>query len=329
MASAARSVGRWDSGLLIACVVLSLVAQGLPDGLRASVTASLRRTILAPLVKMQYNAELSRRSWLTREARTVAEDSVALRSMRLAGVENENVRLRRMLGLGHALRWGFVPAEALTRREPGEEYSVVLSAGSQDGVRPFSPVVAPEGLVGMVKEVDPSMSVAILWTNPDFRVSAMTADGAAFGIVAAHLAGGADRYLLEMRGVPLRSTLAPGTLVLSSGLGGVYPRGIPIGTVLGQIKTSEVWAHTYLLRPTVLPADVREVMILLPRRAMAGVAGVWTQGASADSAAKSIVAAEDSIVRRAARLGAGTGSAPAADSAHAPGAGGAGRRDRP
>lgn len=297
MASAARAVSRWDSALLAGCIVLSLVAGGLPARMREPLTGALRQTILAPLVELQHNAELTRQAWVTRAARTVAEDSLALRSVRLESVEDENARLRSLLGLGRALKWGFVPAEVLMRRDAGDEYSVVLSAGSRDGVRQFSPVVSPEGLVGMVNTVDPTMSIAILWTHPDFRVSAMTADGSAFGIVASHLGGGPQRYLLEMRGVPLRSTLAPGTLVLSSGLGGVYPRGIPIGTVLSEIKTSEVWARTYLLRPSVLPADMGAVMVLLPQRATAGVQNVWAVGHSADSAAKHIIQAGDSLAR--------------------------------
>ena len=59
-----------------------------------------------------------------------------------------------------------------------------------------------------------------------------------------------------MRGVPFRSTLKPGAVVYSSGLGGIYPRGIPVGVVLGEIKTAEAWARTYLLRPAVNPAEI-------------------------------------------------------------------------
>jgi rod shape-determining protein MreC len=178
---------------------------------------------------------------------------------------------------------------------------VVLSAGSKAGILPFSPVVAPEGLVGMVKSVDPSMSIAIVWAHPDFRVSAMAVDGGAFGIVGAHLGGEPERYLLEMRGVPMRSTLKPGTLIVSSGLGGTFPRGIPVGTVIAEMKTSELWARTYLLRPAVAPADVSDVMVLLPSRAKAGVQTIWKTGSYADSAVKSIVAAGDSLGRLQAR----------------------------
>ncbi|HEX6536291.1 MAG TPA: rod shape-determining protein MreC [Gemmatimonadaceae bacterium] len=297
MHPAARIYGRRDTIFLIACIVLSLVALGLPDRMRDPLAASLRRSVLAPLVSLQRNAELSRRAWVTREARAAARDSVALRSMALNAVDAENRRLRLLLGLGARLKWGFIPAEVLQGRGVGEEYSVTLSAGARAGVQPFSPVVAPEGLVGMVKTVDPTMSIAIVWAHPDFRVSAMAADGSAFGIVAAHLGSEPERYLLEMRGVPVRSTLKPGTLIVSSGLGSTFPRGIPVGTVLGEIKTSELWARTYLLRPAVMPAEMNSVMVLTPRRSTSGVEGVWQTGRGLDSAARAVVAAGDSLQR--------------------------------
>jgi rod shape-determining protein MreC len=84
---------------------------------------------------------------------------------------------------------------------------------------------------------------------------------------------------------------------VSSGLGGTFPRGIPVGTVIAEMKTSELWARTYLLRPTVAPADVTDVMVLLPARTTAGVQTVWKVGAHTDSAVKSIVAAGDSLAR--------------------------------
>ncbi|MEO6211921.1 MAG: rod shape-determining protein MreC [Gemmatimonadaceae bacterium] len=277
--------------------MVALAAIQLPEHVRDPFASALRRTILAPFVSLQGDAEQSRRSWLTRATREAQRDSIALRAMSLDASLADNDRLRTLLGLGEALRWGFVPAEVLQGRGVGEEYTVVLSAGSKAGILPFSPVVAPEGLVGMVKSVDPTMSIAIAWAHPDFRVSAMAVDGGAFGIVGAHLGGEPERYLLEMRGVPMRSNLKPGALIVSSGLGGTFPRGIPVGTVIAEMKTSELWARTYLLRPAVAPADVADVMVLLPARTTAGVQTVWKVGLFADSAVKSIVAAGDSLAR--------------------------------
>ena len=293
---ASRVSGRRDTLLLGACVALSVLTLALPQAVRDPFAAAMRRSVVAPLLSLQYNAELTRRAWEARERTRAERDSVVLAAMTAPELERENARLRRMLGLGRRLRWGFVPAEALFSRSPGEEYTVVLSAGSRAGVRPFSPVVAPEGLVGMVKMVDPTMSIAIVWPHPDFRVSAQSADGSAFGIVAAHLGDEPDRYLLEMRGVPLRTSLTPGTLIVSSGLGGVYPRGIPIGVVQRELRTSEVWANTYLLRPAVLPADVSTVMILHPQRAGSGVEGVW-ELANPDSLAADSARRADSLAR--------------------------------
>ena len=293
---ASRVSGRRDTLLLGACVTLSIVTLALPQSMRDPLAAVMRRSVVAPLLSLQYNAELTRRAWEARERTQAERDSVVLAAMTAPELERENERLRRLLGLGRRLRWGFVPAEALFNRSPGEEYTVVVSAGGRAGVKQFSPVVAPEGLVGMVRIVDPTSSIAIVWPHTDFRVSAQSADGNAFGIVGPHLGDEPDRYLLEMRGVPLRTSLTPGTLIVSSGLGGVYPRGIPIGVVQRALRTSEVWANTYLLRPSVLPSDISSVMILHPQRAGSGVEGVW-ELASPDSLAADSARRADSLAR--------------------------------
>lgn len=295
MASQARSFTRRDSVLLGSCVALSVLARALPERMRDPLASSLRQSLVAPLVSLQHDAELTRRAWLARHEVMLVRDSATLRAMLMPVLQRENGELRQLLSMAQRLRWGFVPAEVLHGQNAGEDYTVMLSAGSRSGVQPFSPVVGSEGLVGMVKTVDPTMSIAIFSSHPDFRVSAMASDGSAFGIVAAHLGTGADRYLLELRGVPVRSSLKPGTVVWSSGFGGVYPRGIPIGTVIGEDrKPAEGWARTYLLRPAVVPASVDAVMILGRDRRPEGLEGVWAGPQNLDSAVKRIQGAVDS-----------------------------------
>lgn len=302
MARAVRSNNRIDLILLLVFALVALIARALPDAMREPTATALRRTFLSPMVMLQEWAETSRHSMSLAPARTAARDSVALKAMTAASLETENDRLRKLIGFGARLKWGFVPAEALHGRGIRDESNVILSAGSNAGIDRLSPVVAPEGLVGVVDQVDPTMSHAMLWTNPDFRVSAMSADTTvpSFGIVQAHLASATGGYLLEMHGVPFRASLKTGTLIVSSGLGGVWPRGIPVGTVLSEIKTSEGWARTYLLRPAVFPADVYNVMILRPQRVAKGFEGVWASVAAADAAAQRIVVAGDSAVKQAA-----------------------------
>ena len=306
MARAARFSGRLDTVVFASCIVLALVASGLPNQMREPVASSLRRTIVAPLVGLQQNAERWRSAWLESERKTLERDSIALQLAQATALTVENDRLRKLLGLGSRLAWGFVPAEALHTSGRTEDVitTLTLTAGSKSGVSPYSPVVAPEGIVGLVQTVDPTMSIAILYSHPDFRVSAMSADGSAFGIVYPHLdvrpSRLAERYLLELRNVPFRSTLKPGTAIFSSGLGGAWPRGVLIGTIVDEVKEAESWSRTYIVRPAANPAFVTSVMVLTPKRTAQGVGNIWADAAQVQTALRTIVAAGDSLARQAA-----------------------------
>jgi len=295
----ARTNPTVDLVLAAACAIAAFVCLILPAGARSGAAAALRTTLVAPLASMQSNAELSRRAFLSHDTALRVVDSITLRSQRLTGVEEENERLRKLLGLASALKWGFVPAEALQGRGLGDDFTVTLSAGKSAGVVPLSPVVTAEGLVGEVERVDKSLSLAIYWPHPDFRVSAMAADGSAFGIVTGHRAEGASKYFLELHSVPLRSILKAGTLIVSSGLGGVYPRGIPIGVVVSEMKTAEGFAKSYLVRPMVSLPNISSVFILTPERGRSGLENIWNTGVNADSVRKVLVAAGDSARPRA------------------------------
>jgi rod shape-determining protein MreC len=285
-----RTGAVFDTALLGVCVVAGVVLLALPPELRDRTAATLRRTAVAPLVELQRVAEVQRARYLSHDERAGQRAVLARDASDVTGLRAENDRLRRMLGLGARLQWGFVTAEAIPNQLASELarkqilLTFLLTQGGRAGITPFAPVVAPEGLVGMVEQVDPAMSMAITYAHPDFRVSAQTPEGTAFGIVQPHLGSGAARALLEMRGVPFRSSLKPGQLVVSSGQGGTYPRGIAVGTVIREIQTAERWARTYLLQPAVTLGDVGAVMVLRKPRVQAGVDSVWATVESADSA---------------------------------------------
>lgn len=299
MARAARSGSGADTALLATCALLALLLTVLPLPIRDAIASTLRRSVVAPLLALQERAERARAAFTERDAVMARLDSLALRNAELEDMAARNAQLRGLLSLSRELQWGFVPAEALHGQRAGDERVIVLTRGAVAGVRERAAVVAPDGLVGQVTTVDPGTSLAILWTHPDFRASAMAADGTAFGIVRPHVGEEPERSLLELRGVAFRDALTPGTRILTSGLGGVYPRGIPIGVVLGEVKTSEVWSRTYLLRPAVYPPDVSHVLILSPQRAGGGAAmdSVWMNVARADSAARGVAASADSLSR--------------------------------
>jgi rod shape-determining protein MreC len=306
VASASRLGSRVDVGLLIACVAISLIAIALPASSTEPVSGALRRTLVAPLVALQRGAEQWRSAWAATQQRQLAVDSLAMRSVRSQGLEMENAQLRRIVGLGSRLQWGFVPAEALHSAGPIPDENLVttitLSAGSNVGIKKYNPVIAPEGLVGVVQSADPTMSIALLYSHPDFRASAMSADGSAFGIVYPHQGGatGTDGFMLELRGVPTRVKLSEGTPIFTSGIGGVFPRGILIGTVMQEHKQpTEVWTRAYVLRPAVSPARVTATLVLTAQRVTQGTGNIWGSAVNVDSATKKMISGGDSLAKQA------------------------------
>lgn len=294
MARATRSGTRADAAVLAGCIALSLLATVLPADVRESIAAGVRETAVGPLVNLRARVEGVRAALVEQEGFAARLDSLVLRNAELQDMGRENERLRALIGLGARLRTAFVPAEALHRPELGDAHTVVVTVGEREGVVVRSAVVAPEGLVGTVVDVANGTSTAILWTHPEFRVSAMSADGGAFGIVAPHLAEEPGRFLLELQGVAYRDSLLPGTEIRSSGLGSVFPRGIPIGTVVSELESGVGWTRTYLVRPMVMPADVRVVMVLLPTE-RTDVSTIWSSPATADAARQALPGVADSL----------------------------------
>src|SRR5437870_9842426 len=93
----------------------------------------------------------------------------------------------------------------------------------------------------------------------------MAADGSVYGIVAPHGTEGPHIWLLELQGVAYRQLVPTGTMILTSGLGGVLPRGVPIGTVVGVAGEAEGRERAYLIPPAVHPAvDTHEMILTGP-----------------------------------------------------------------
>jgi len=263
-----RYASRADTLVFIGCVLLSAAAMSLPGRLRDPLARALRQTVLAPFLSLQQQIERLSASLARYDAVVAQRDSAALVATFLPELRGENARLRSLLGLGTRLASGYIPAEVLRESEPTSPLTVIVSAGKKQGVKPLSVVVSPEGLVGIVSSVDQQTSVVVTWAHPEFRASAMAADGSVYGIVAPHGSEGPHVWLLELEGVAYRQLVPNGTLILTSGLGGIMPRGILVCMVVGVAGESGGWERTYLLRPAVHPAAVTHIMILsgTPRR---------------------------------------------------------------
>ena len=264
MASASeRSYSRRDTVLFAVCVTLSLVGLLSPADWGRGIADGLRDTLLRPLVWLQARAEEGRTSRERLRALTVQRDSAAHLAQGMPTLLAENERLRRLVALSRRLSIPYVAADVLHQSQATDGRTLLLGAGSRHGVSEFDPVVAPEGLLGVVLSAGKNSSVVMTWAHPEFRVSAFTVSGNAAGVVAPSPSSTGGEGALEFRGVPYRDSVPVGTLVLSSGLGGVYPKGIPVGTVTGIIREQAGWERVYRLLPAANPGSAAHVMVLV------------------------------------------------------------------
>src|SRR5207248_6273578 len=128
--------------------------------------AALRRTVVAPFASLQRRAELSRAAFVSYDSRMDRLGQITRLQIEYAAVRSENERLRKLLGLGARLGWGYIPSEAspaqlesdLVTKQILQSFSV--TSGSTVAVQAFTPVINADGLVGMVQTVDPTSSIA-------------------------------------------------------------------------------------------------------------------------------------------------------------------------
>jgi len=253
--------GRRQKALAVVFVLLSLVAQYLPEAGQQQLAGALRASVLRPFIAIQAGLVDSRLRSQQVEAVQAQMDSVTSLMATQRALPDENRTLRNLLDLRSRLGPGFHAASLLRPGTPGSESMFILDVGSADGVREGAPVVDRHGLVGVVREVRPQTSVGIDWTHPDFRASAMLADGTAFGIAEARRGPFREQDQLVLVGAAFYEAVPEGMPVVTSGLGGVFPRGIPIGSVAGVADTEGRWRKTYWLRPMVHPAAVSHVLV--------------------------------------------------------------------
>ena len=264
MASASeRSFTRRDTVTFLACVGLSVVALFSPDQWGQGVSDALRNSVLAPLVWLQARAEEGRTSRARLKAITIQRDSAAYLAQGIPSLMAENERLRQLLSLSRRISSPYVAAEVMHQAHATDGRTLLIDVGRDDLVSEFDPVVAPEGLIGMVLTAGEHSSVVMTWAHPEFRVAAYTVGGNSSGVVAPSLSGLGGEGALEFRGVPYRDSVPAGTLVLSSGLGGVYPKGIPVGAVTGVVREQAGWERVYRLLPAANPGSVAHVMVLV------------------------------------------------------------------
>jgi len=260
-----------------AFAALSLLLIAIPPAYRDAVGHAIRSTVLYPVMAMQHGSSDRAGRYADASRLRAERDSLASYLVGQSNLAAENRELRALLGFRPRLTYSFIPAEADRLSGPGSDGTLRLSVGSTDGAKMDAPLVTAEGLVGKVSRLAETASLAIDWTREGFAVAVMTVDGETYGI-ATPADGPHNERVLALTPVAFHTVPDTGSLVVTSGDGGLFPRGIPVGKVIGQGKQAGGWQRTYYIRPLVNPAQMGHLLVLgdpQPGRSDQDLAAAW------------------------------------------------------
>lgn len=182
----------------------------------------------------------------------------AERSLRVEQLEAENVRLRGLIDLRPGLSVRSYPAQVLYEASDPYTRKVIIDRGSTHGVVLASPVITEQGVFGQVTRAYPLSSEVTLLTDKDAAIPVLNersqARSAAFGGL-----GG-----LELRFVAGNADVQVGDRLLTSGVDGIYPPGLPVAVVALIDRKLESGFARIALTPSVVLDGVRHVLVLEP-----------------------------------------------------------------
>ncbi|MDR0379145.1 MAG: rod shape-determining protein MreC [Candidatus Accumulibacter sp.] len=241
---------------------LELLRQGV-----SLFTYPVQQTVQAPLDFLRKSTEyffvlsrLEQENTLLRRARLVSAETL----LRTQQLEAENQRLRRLLEVreqrrinGSVAQIIYAPRDPFSRR-------VVVDKGQQDRLSAGQPVVDDAGVIGQVTRVFPFVSEVTLITDKDQAIPVQILRTGQRSVVF-----GLGDGRLELRFLPINADVQNGDMIMTSGLDGVFPRGLPVARVSHiERDISYTFARVYCM-PLAGVENFGEVMVLDPREPLA------------------------------------------------------------
>jgi rod shape-determining protein MreC len=228
----------------------------------AVVTTPIQST-LARINRSAVGVWSTYRDWknVRAENRRLRDEAQQLRVEALQVTETieENRRLRRLLALKAAMPLETLSGEIIAREWGGWVRSLTVNRGRSDHVSRMTAVIAPDGLIGRVVDVRPGASVVQVLIDPASTVGAHAVRSRTAGIVEGEPRGTMRFKYMARDGAGLEV----GDLVVTSGSGGLFPRGIPIGRVRAIDDRGSALFHYAQLAPAVDFARIDEVLLIV------------------------------------------------------------------
>jgi rod shape-determining protein MreC len=175
-----------------------------------------------------------------------------------ASLAAENKHLRALLDLSQRIGAQTTPAEIqYDTRDPFTQ-KVVIGGGSQQGILNGAPVVSEDGVIGQVTRVFPMQSEVTLLTDKDQAVPVEIVRTGLRSVIY----GTPQGALLDLRFVPISADVQAGDELVTSGLDGVYPQGLPVARVLRVDKQADTAFARVVCVPLAAVRGARQVLVL-------------------------------------------------------------------
>jgi rod shape-determining protein MreC len=224
----------------------------------------LQQAVDAPSAAARWSREtLASRAQLVRENDSLRNDILvqSARLQRMAALEAENARMRALLDSTAKVGDDVLIAEIMAVDMDRMRHRVVINRGSSDGAFVGQALIDAQGVVGQVTRDRGTSAEALLITDPDHAVPAEIVRNGLRTIAV----GTGDPERLSLPFLARNSDVKTGDQLVSSGLGGTFPPGYPLGTVTEVRGDSGEPFLTVAARPAAALDRVREVLLVRPQ----------------------------------------------------------------
>lgn len=178
----------------------------------------------------------------------------------LREIAQENIRLKKLLKFHDNLGTTTVPARIIAEDAAAWFRTVTINKGRDDGIREGLPVVVAEGVVGRVIKCAPHNARVLLSVDAASEIAALVQRNRTRGICRGMGTAMSFDYALRDRDIK------PGDNVVTSGTGGIFPKGLPLGTVTAVVKHNYGLFQTLTITPSVDFSRLEDVLVIIPEQ---------------------------------------------------------------
>ncbi|MBZ0158542.1 rod shape-determining protein MreC [Candidatus Methylomirabilis sp.] len=255
------------TALLLAFVLMTLQARS--GSSLALLTKQILLAPISPLLRLATKSfEVSATLWNDYvDLRRVRRDNQFLkeeiRQLRIEMGELhetalEHARLSRLLQMNNQVGTKAVVAKVIGKDATNWFRTILIDRGADRGIQRHMAVVTTEGLVGRVVDVTPFTARVQLITDPESAVGVLTERGRVIGVAA-----GSHWDVIQIKYLPLMADVAVGDRIITSGMGGIFPKGIPVGKVVRSSRpTNGTLFQSIEAQPHADFSRLEEVMVL-------------------------------------------------------------------